>query len=277
MKKRMAWIGLLLSVLLLAACDITSSLEESGWKPFSDEHKPLEEKPLHYVALGDSLTEGVGDETNQGGYVGRLADDMKSWEGVSEVTVTNTAKKGRRSDQLVTQLESGTIDEALQKANVITLTMGGNDLMKIARQHIQNLERKYFDEDVKAYEKRYAKILRLIRKQNKTAPIIAIGIYNPFTVYTEDVGQSDDIMKMYNTKMKDIVEKENNYAVFVPVSDLFITNNEQVYHTDYFHPNAKGYDRMTTRILETLKHEDLYKLTKQQYDWGDQQDEKEDE
>ncbi|WP_010300892.1 GDSL-type esterase/lipase family protein [Kurthia senegalensis] len=270
-------IGLILCVVMLTACDITTQLEETGWKPFSDKREPLEEKHLHYVALGDSLTEGVGDEMNNSGYVGRLAENMASWEGVSTVTVDNTAKRGRRSDQLLTQLESGDIDNALKKANFITLTMGGNDLMKIARQHIQNLDRKYFDEEVIAYEKRYAKILRLIRKQNKTAPIVAIGIYNPFTVYTEDVGQSDDIMKMYNTKMKDLIEKENNYAIFVPVSDLYVTNNEHVYHTDYFHPNAKGYDRMTTRILETLKQEDLYTLTKHQYDFGGQKDEEENE
>ena len=35
-----------------------------------------EATPFHYVAIGDSLTEGVGDTTNQGGFVPLLAQSL---------------------------------------------------------------------------------------------------------------------------------------------------------------------------------------------------------
>ena len=32
---------------------------------------------IHYTAIGDSLTEGIGDLTNSGGFVPIVADDLK--------------------------------------------------------------------------------------------------------------------------------------------------------------------------------------------------------
>lgn len=272
MRKGLAALLICFIVAVLSACDMTSQLEDNGWTPFSDK-KEIKEKPIHYVSLGDSLTEGVGDEKERGGYVGRLAKDMQQWEGVKKVTVTNTAKKGRRSDQLLEQLESGEIDETLKDADIITLTMGGNDIMKIVKQNINGLDKKDFDKALPAYQKRYEQIFHLIREQNKTAPIIAIGVYNPFTVYTTDVGQTNDIMAEYNAVMQEIVEQDNHYAVFVPISDLFISNDKNVYHSDFFHPNAKGYRLIEKRIISTLKTKDLYTLSKGNLDLEAQEDE----
>ncbi|WP_010285980.1 SGNH/GDSL hydrolase family protein [Kurthia massiliensis] len=272
MRKGLAIMLMCFLLALLSACDMTSQLEDSGWKPFSDK-KEIEEKPIHYVSLGDSLTEGVGDEKERGGYVGRLAKDMQQWEGVKSVTVTNTAKKGRRSDQLLAQLESGEINDALKDADIITLTMGGNDIMKIVRQNINGLDKKDFDAALPAYEKRYEQIFHLIREQNKTAPIIAMGVYNPFTVYTTDVGDTDAVMAEYNAVMQKIVEQDNHYAVFVPINDLFVSNDKKVYHTDFFHPNAKGYRLIEKRIVTTLKTKDLYTLSKGNLDLEGNDDE----
>ena len=59
-------------------------------------------KQLNVVGLGDSLTEGVGDELKKGGYFGRLTnEEMANWKGVKDVQADNLAKRGRRSDQLI--------------------------------------------------------------------------------------------------------------------------------------------------------------------------------
>lgn len=271
MRKGLALCVLVLSIVVLSACDVTAQLEKDGWVPFSHK-KEIEEKPIHYVSLGDSLTEGVGDEKDQGGYVGRLATEMQHWEGVASVTVTNAAKKGRRSDQLLTQLESGELDETLKNADIITLTIGGNDIMKIVKAHMQSLDKGDFDNELPLYKERYEKIFHLVREQNKKVPIIAIGVYNPFTVYTRDVGQTDMIMKQYNEAMQQIIEQHNHYAIFVPINDLFISNENKVYHDDYFHPNAKGYRLMEERIVTTIAQQDLYTLSSGNLDMKENSD-----
>lgn len=239
-----------LTLLLLTGC---GSEEE--------EEKVLPKKNVELVALGDSLTVGVGDEKEINGYAGRLAQVMPTeMNGIKEVELLETAKKGRRSDELLTQIKSGAIDDELKKAEFMTLTIGGNDLMKVLRENITSLEKANFDAELPLFEKRYQDIFKQIRKRNAKAPIVAIGVYNPLTVYTEDASQFEEIMNEWNDEMKKVVEADK-HAVFVTVDDLFVSNKEEVYSDDYFHPNAKGYTNMTNRILDTLKKKDLFELS----------------
>lgn len=247
----------MLALLLLSACSKEIKV------PVTEEVIP---KDIIYVALGDSLTEGVGDELNQQGYVGRLSDQMLGWEGVKYVEVENTAKKGRRSDQLVAQLESGKIDEQLKKADFISLTMGGNDLMKIVRRDLMNLNKEAFDSERIEFQKRYGKIMELIRKKNKSAPIILISVYNPLSIFTKEKSDLNTILYEWNTDIQDFAEADKN-ACFVNVEDLFDSNENMVYHTDFFHPNARGYDEMTDRIIGSIKSCGLKKLTNGEMDF----------
>lgn len=59
-------------------------------------------------------------------------------------------------------------------------------------------------------------------------------------------------MDRFNAVMEAQAIEDAN-ACFVPVDDLFLTNDDLVYHTDYFHPNAQGYDNMTNRAIVSLQ------------------------
>ena len=90
----------------------------------------------YVVGLGDSLTQGVGDELKVGGYFARLTTAMADWKGVKDVQADNLAKRGRRSDQLIKQLEDPEIQAYIENADVILFTIGGNDIMKIVKRHL---------------------------------------------------------------------------------------------------------------------------------------------
>lgn len=209
-------------------------------------------KQLQYLALGDSLTDGVGDEYNKDGYVGRLADTLQTWSSVSKVEVDNRGKRGRRSDQLLKLIKKGHYDEELQQAALISMTMGGNDVMKVVKQDLFNLQRDAFDAELLAYKERYSKIIDNIRAQNPTVPLLLIGFYNPFSIVTREANEFDTIITEWNRIIEDIASKDSN-ACYVSVEDLFDSNEELVYHTDFFHPNAKGYEKMTERIVESME------------------------
>lgn len=261
------WIVYLLSFVMLAGCETQDAVhnikEETKKILVTQMFKP---KDVQYVALGDSLTQGVGDEAENEGYVGRLKTDMETWQGVRSVTIHNEAKKGRRSDQLIDQLQSGKLDDTLRKANIITLTIGGNDLMKIVREHITELKKKDFDKGRPKFQQRYETIMQMIRERNPIAPIILIGVYNPLTIFTKEESEMNTIMDEWNSDIRGFAD-DDPYAVFVNVEDLFDTNANLVYHTDFFHPNARGYDQMTARIIETLEEENLKKLSQGQFDF----------
>lgn len=225
------------------------------FEPSAEDLSQIDEeqaKQLHYLALGDSLTDGVGDEYSQDGYVGRLADSLLAWPSISDVEVDNRGKRGRRSDQLLKLVKKGHYDEELQEAQLISLTMGGNDVMKVVRQDLFNLKRDAFDKELLAYKERYSKIVEGIRAKNPTVPLLLIGFYNPFSIVTNEANEFDTIITEWNNVIEDVASKDSN-ACYVSVEDLFDSNEELVYHTDFFHPNAKGYEKMTERILAAME------------------------
>lgn len=218
------------------------------------------------VGLGDSLTQGVGDERKLDGYVGRLQEEMKDFRGVLDVELLNLAIRGRRSDQLLDQIQSEKIDDELKKSDFIVMTIGGNDIMRIVKKDLFSLQVEAFQNELVEFKDRYQNIIVEVRKLNPRAPIIMIGLYNPFSVVIDEENEFDQIVVNWNGAINDIVEEDAN-ACFVPVDDLFYSNVNMVYHTDFFHPNSKGYEEMTNRIIETLKTCGLNELTNGEIDF----------
>ena len=207
---------------------------------------------LIITALGDSLSQGVGDESNRGGYVGRMASEIREWPGVRGAAVENTAKRGRRSDQLLSMFQKGELTGPVTEADYIFMTIGGNDIMRIVKRDLFNLSLEAFREELLLYENRYQNIYSIIREMNPKAPLIMVGVYNPFSLITDEIQEFDEIMAEYNGVMEEALA-DDPQACFVPVQDLFEGNDNLVYHTDFFHPNEHGYDLMTERILEQME------------------------
>ena len=75
-----------------------------------------------YVALGDSITTGYGLAENETGFARQVADS-------NGYTLTNLAKDGATSSMLLTSLSDSEVSSAIASADLITVTIGGNDLM----------------------------------------------------------------------------------------------------------------------------------------------------
>jgi len=218
------------------------------------------------VGLGDSLTQGVGDERNLEGYIGRLGNEMTTFKGVRDVSIMNEAKRGQRSDQLLSQLHSGKLDSTIQKADFVFMTIGGNDIMRIIKQDLFHLRVDAFQKELIEFTQRFNDILEEIRRLNPDSPIILLGLYNPFSVVTDEANEFDQILRNWN-QVINILSNSDNNACFVPVDDLFNSNANMVYHTDFFHPNSQGYEQMTSRILDTFKTCGLKQLTNGELDF----------
>src|SRR5690606_7294612 len=137
------------------------------------------------------------------------------------------------------------------EADYVVMTIGGNDIMRIVKRDLFNLNVEAFREELRFYENRYQNILSAIRSMNPQAPLIVMGVYNPFSLITDEIDEFDEIIAAYNDAMEEAVA-DDPQACFVPVEDLFEGNDNLVYHTDFFHPNSNGYDLMTERIVERM-------------------------
>lgn len=209
----------------------------------------LSNNETHIVAIGDSLTQGVGDETDGGGYVGILDRSINEYAPIAEID--NLGKRGNRSDQLLHRLDDEEITASIQDANMILITIGANDIMQVAKENILNLELNDFIEERVHYEQRLHQILDHIKNLNQTANIYLIGFYNPFEQYFRDIKELNMIVDAYNQTGIDIAKQEKN-VMFIPIIDLFRDPNAELFAEDNFHPNYQGYRRIAERVLEYI-------------------------
>lgn len=229
---------------------------------------------IKYVAIGDSLTEGVGDLTNAGGFVPIVAKDIQEKYQLNAVEIENFGKNGDRSDQILKRIKkSEDIQKQLGEADMITLTVGGNDLMKVIKGDVFNLTVNSFDKPLISYQEQMTSLLEEIRKYNEQAPVYVLGIYNPFYLYFPEITEMQQIVTNWNAGTETVVsEQEKMY--FIPINDLLykgvdgdvgitgseeesgdtgeaVTNNA-IYEEDHFHPNNLGYQLMANAVRQKM-------------------------
>lgn len=251
-------IAILSCVLLVTGCSSfqEASINEMSKRQFSDPVKGeipayFFPKELKAVAIGDSLTEGVGDITKKGGYVPFLKKSMESDKAIKRVEMANLGIKGQRSGQLLKRLQTEElVTEKIKQADQVFITIGGNDIMKIVRENLFNLTMDVFDKGQKGYGERLDSIIGGIREINPEAQITLIGLYNPFMNMFNNMEELDEIVEAWNEESKQILNRYENTS-FVEIADLF-EESEGLLYKDEFHPNEKGYKLIADRVYKTI-------------------------
>ena len=175
-------------------------------------------KSFRYVAIGDSLTEGVGDTTNQGGFVPILSQSLTDTYHY-QVTHDNYGVSGNTSNQILTRMkDKQDIQNSLAKADMMTLTVGGNDVMAVIRKHLTKLSVGTFKKPAKSYQERLRQIIELARSENEDLPIYILGIYNPFYLNFPEMTEMQEIINDWNDATESVT-KEYHHVYFVPIND----------------------------------------------------------
>lgn len=213
----------------------------------------LFQRELKIVAIGDSLTYGIGDGTNSGGYVGILDRTFNQEKEI--VTFANLGMPGSQSTQLLRRIRDPEIQYVLKDADMILITIGANDIMQVARENITNLVIDDFMEERRHYEVRLEGILDTMREINSKAKIFLLGIYNPFEKYFQEIEELNEIVDAWNNTGMILAEEKENIT-FIPIMDLFSGNDEPIFADDHFHPNYTGYYLIAERVLDYISKDE---------------------
>lgn len=228
-----------------------------------------QKKTVTYVAIGDSLTKGVGDSTNQGGFVPLLAQSLTNETGL-EFNAINYGVSGNTSSQILSRMqEKKEIRKDLKRAQLLTITVGGNDLRKAILEDTSNLDLDRFEKASKAYEKNLKQIIELARKDNPDLPVYVVGIYNPLYLNFPDLTELQTLVDQWNQRTEETLSAYQG-VYFVPINDLLYkgidgksgvteselgketVTNDALYDEDSFHPNNTGYEIMKEAVLEKI-------------------------
>jgi len=208
---------------------------------------PKKSNSISLLIIGDSIAKGTGDETGKG-FSFYLPDDLKN-QTPKEVVANTIGIDGLRTNGLLELVRGENMKPALAAADLLLISIGGNDLRQISR--LTGMERddgfrKTFD----SYAAGLKSILSTIRKANGDALIIFIGLYSPSV---QNISPDDiRLLLTWNEGTQSIIEQEGR-AIFIPAYDLFKLNTAKFVALDALHPNAAGYQAMANRIGKNIE------------------------
>lgn len=214
---------------------------------------PLAEDKIQIVAFGDSLTRGTGDRTGEG-YVRKVELLIEQATKKPVFVLGNFAINGYRTDELLHDLETNpTMAEIAAKANIILLTIGGNDLFRLEQDNMsaEVVKAEVLNQRLPEPLARLTRILQKLAEINPQATIIYIGLFNPFWDLAEAKERSLVIQK-WNDGAFQTANRYPNMTV-VPTFDLFQKNINKYIASDHFHPNELGYQRIAERVLQAIQ------------------------
>jgi lysophospholipase L1-like esterase len=212
------------------------------------EHLFATPKTINMVALGDSLTFGIGDPLRKG-YIERVKEQFEKEKKVA-VQLKNFGVPRNRTDQIINQLTTKEVQKAIKRADYVFLFIGTNDFRKSAEYQLEEINEENIRHGKKAFSKKLHHIISEIRKVNDDAPIILLGLYHPYTKL-KNQKQLAALIKEWNKEIKKLIPFYNR-LYFVPTFDLFQNVNKEAYFHDRLHPNANGYQLIAKRVVHQV-------------------------
>ena len=198
------------------------------------------------VGLGDSLTAGTGSEHTRG-YLDFVEKFYEEQNG-SDVVLVNHGVYGAQTGHLLRMLNDSKMRDDIGKADVLFITIGGNDLVAIFNENFTHLSMDPFIEGQKDYSANLRKIMSTIRLLNESAPVYFVGIFNPVFESIPDVKEFNDIITGWNGSTEKVLEMYPN-TTFVPIQEIFEKDTHLILAEDFFHPNDEGYRRIGEEII----------------------------
>jgi lysophospholipase L1-like esterase len=191
------------------------------------------------IILGDSLARGAGDETGLG-IAGRLDQELKR-RGVRARRTYNLGVNGARTADLLRQLDSTNVQQLLRDANVIVISIGGNDLW--GGSDWRTAPPPDPEKAMTDVLERIASVVDRVREVNPKARVFFVGLYSPMgRVLAPYVAR-------WNARMLERFGGDGDFTV-VQTADLFSHRDRLA--LDRFHPNGEGYGLIARRIADAL-------------------------
>ncbi len=250
---------LLLYGFIAAVRSITAPEPLASTKPVNSGSSQIQNAPsaatqvgeFRVAAIGDSLAKGTGDDSGSG-FVRRSVTLLNDQEGHKAQLINNLGINGLTTQGLLTKLDEPGVAYVLKKANVIIVSIGGNDLFQGAQAAQTGKEPPTLNGLRKALPdaaKRLQKVLTKVGKINPKAKIIYVGLYNPFSDLPEMNIPGNLVVTEWNLAAMAITNQNSNMTL-IPTFDLFQQNLPVYLSSDHFHPNGQGYQAIAERIAQ---------------------------
>ena len=197
------------------------------------------------IILGDSLARGAGDTTGLG-IGGRLDDELRRRK-IKATRTVNVAVSGARTPDLLRQLESANVQRLLAEANVIVISIGGNDLWG-GGEFRGNAPPPNPESIMDEVLGRIDEVVKNVRAKNPRARIFFVGLYNPFRSGPGGP-MLTSMVNRWNARLAERFAADPNFVV-VQTADIF--SHHDRLSVDRFHPGDEAYATIARRIADAI-------------------------
>lgn len=245
--------GMLLAVgtwLLVAKSKIKNAKEGVRRLQVKLQHSRFDE--VVHVGIGDSVARGYGS-SSQEGFIEK-ASRLIEKRIEKPVRFYNFGQDHLTSEGLIDVIQNQKVREKIQEAHLITINIGGNDLLKIAVSKGPLEAIRMFKTVQKQYRSNLEAIVESIRKLNPDALISINELYNPVSPAEAYYEASKPLLDLWNTGIY-MAARKGGLCFVVPSSELFAGMPLKVWAYDEVHPNDFGYEVIAKKLVDLLLQE----------------------
>jgi lysophospholipase L1-like esterase len=203
---------------------------------------------IRLTALGDSITYGVGDPSKRG-YIERVKSQLEEKKDLS-VQVNNFGVPKYTTEDILRLLNERKVKKAIKKADYVILYVGTNDFRQSAGYKFHQLHVEKINKGKQKFLVNLNAILERFRSGNPSAPIIVLGLYQPYIEY-QNSAEIEALIEDWNSEINYLTGNFDK-TYFIPTLDLFADKPKETYFNDLLHPNPNGYELIAGRVLEKI-------------------------
>lgn len=214
------------------------------------------------VALGDSVTSGtnLGADNSKPSTLAfpSLVGNALNYE------VTNLGEPGWGSDTLKKALLSTKYEQALKHADVVTIEIGGNDILFMDEINqilssddpaVTLVQQVTFEKVIQQFGGNLQVILKTVRTKAPFAKIVLSNVFNtmpPQEKRKYDI--VDHLVSLQNEVFDEVTESAP--VMVVDVNAIFKEGSADLVLTGDLHPSAKGHAAIANAMVEALRKDE---------------------
>ncbi len=212
----------------------------------------VEDKPF-YLVLGDSIAYGSGLGNAPEACYGKIVSDTNGYE------YANHAVPGHTTTNLINRLSQPEVVADLEKADIISISIGGNDfllgnLIGLIFDAIVKNDYTQFGKIAENFYTNFSTIVDIINEHNEDAVILMQTLYNPQSGYLRAPYQQ--AADRLNAEIERFAQENPGEIIIVDVGTA-LGDDLANYAGDEIHPSVKGNEIIAQTILDTLYENDL--------------------
>ncbi|PLT30431.1 GDSL-type esterase/lipase family protein [Peribacillus deserti] len=222
-------------------------------KSYLDYYKHSSKSKLNHLALGDSIIKGYGvsPEKNLVSHFSHSLEDTIQ----KPVVFHNEGINGITSTTLLSLIKAGTFNEEIKNADIITVNVGGNDILKMAvsapRDNLLSALNS-FDDLQSTFSSNLSDISKYISSLNPNAAVLFLELYNPLPENSPFYSMGSKLLPQWNLKIYQASSKISS-SIVVETTKVINGKNPDYLSRDGIHPNSSGYAALSEQMMNQFK------------------------